>query len=93
MPSGHKTRDVPSRYQPLVDLLATCEQEEIVLTFKAIAALIGGPLPEGAILGSGWWTRRTRQPVARWRAMGWRARAERDHLRVIFTRDAEEGRG
>ncbi len=35
----------------------------------------------------GWWTTATRTPVALSRSIGWRA--DRDHLCVIFTRDAK----
>ena len=82
-------RGRPSRYQPLVDYLAACEQDAVVLTFKEIAALIGRrALPEAAILRSGWWTDGRNAPVQRWRAAGWQARADRDQLRVRFTRAA-----
>ncbi len=85
-------RDKLSRYQPLIDFLAMCEQAEVVLTFKEIAAMIGGPLPESAIITSSWWTNKTTSHVAAWHAHGWQARRDWDHLRVTFTRDAEEGR-
>ncbi len=51
MPSGYRISDRPSDYQPLVDLLAASHDDEVVLTFKEIAALIGRPtLPETAVL-------------------------------------------
>lgn len=92
MPSGYPMRDRPSRYQPLVDLLAASDDDdEVVLTFKEIAAIIGRRhLPESAILRPGWWTNKRNGPVALWMAIGWRARADRDRLRVIFTRATEE---
>ncbi len=84
-----RTRETTSRYQPIVDLLAASPGDEVVLTFKEISALIGGQdLPESAILTGGWWTESSRRHVALWRAIGWRARYDRDRLRVIFTRDA-----
>ncbi len=82
---------MPSKYQPLLDLLAEATGDEVTLTYKEIAALIGDPLPEQAILTSYWWIRNDGTPVALWRAMGWRAGPDRSNLRVIFTRDAEEG--
>jgi hypothetical protein len=91
MPKGHKTRDVPSRYQPLLAFLAACEGDEVVLPYRAVAALIGGPLPESAILYTSWWTSKKSAHVQEWRAMGWRAHASPAHLRVRFTRDADEG--
>ncbi len=90
MPSGHKTSEVPSTYQPLLDLLAEATGDEVVLTYRQIAARVG-PLPEQAILTSYWWIRDDGIPATLWRALGWRAHADRDHRRVIFTRDAEEG--
>ncbi len=92
MPSGFAMRDTPSRYQPLIDYLAACEQDEAVFTFKEIAAMIGRrSLPEPAILSTAWWTYGKNPHVQRWRAIGWRAHSDRDNLRVRFTRDAEEG--
>ncbi len=83
-----------STFQPLVDYLVASRQDEVVLTFKEIAALIGRrSLPEAAILRSGWWRDAKNGPVVLWRAAGWDAHPDRDHLRIIFTRDTEEGRG
>ncbi len=57
MLSGFGMRDKPSRYQPLIDYLAACEQDEVVLTFTAIATMIGRRwLPEPANLSTAWWT-------------------------------------
>ncbi len=82
---------MPSKYQPLLDLLAEATGDEVTLTYKEVAALIG-PLPEQAILTSYWWIRNDDTPATLWRAAGWDAHPDRDHRRVIFTRDAEEGR-
>ncbi len=79
MPSGDKTSDVPSKYQPLFDLLA--------------APLIGGPLPETAVLQTHWWRGKRYDHVRAWRALGWRAHGSAAERRVRFTRDAEEGVG
>ncbi len=74
-----------------MDLLAASDDDEVVLTFKEIAAIIGRRyLPESAILHPGWWTGKARGPVALWTAIGRRARADRDRLRVTFTRATEE---
>ncbi len=81
-----------SKYQSLVDYLIASGQDEVVLTFKEIAALIGRrSLPESAILHPRWWRDGRNGPVMLWRAAGWDAHPDRDHLRVRFTRDAEEG--
>ncbi len=91
MPSGYRIGDRPSDYQPLVDLLAASDDDEVVLTFKEIAALIGRPtLPETAVLHVAWWRSKQNTAVMLWTAIGWQARADRDHLRVIFTRAVTE---
>ncbi len=86
MPSGHKTSDVPSKYQPLFDLLAAATGDEITLTYREIGATIGAPLPPSAVLSSGWWTATRLGHVAGWRAIGWRARTDRNNARVRFVR-------
>ncbi|MDQ6603968.1 MAG: hypothetical protein M3Z19_14695, partial [Chloroflexota bacterium] len=83
----------PTRYQPLIDLLATSERGEVALTYKEIAGMIGGPLPESTFFPLAWWTYGKKTCVQLWRAARWRARAGRDHLRVIFTRNAEKCSG
>lgn len=78
-------------YQTLVDRLAASDDDEVVLTFKQIAAIIGRPtLPESAILHPTWWRKKTSTHVVLWTAIGWQAHADRDHLRVIFTRTVTE---
>lgn len=79
---------MPTKYQPLFDFLAEATDDEVVLSFTEIATMIGGALPESAILRPAWWANQSFAQVRTWRAMGWRARAEHDNLRVIFTRDA-----
>ncbi len=54
VPSGHKTNDVPSRYQPLIDFLAAATGDEMTLTYKEVAALVG-PLPIMARYAPAWW--------------------------------------
>ena len=68
MPSGHKTSEVPSTYQPLLDLLAEATGDEVVLTYRQVAALVG-PLPESVVHGTAWWTSKERTQVAAWRAL------------------------
>jgi len=93
MPSGHKLSDKPSKYQPLFDLLTAATGDEMTLTYKEVAALIGGPLPVTAVLQTYWWRGKPYDHVQTWRALGWRAHASAANRRVRFTRDAEEGRG
>ncbi len=76
--------------QPLIDYLADCPATAVTLTFREIAALIGRPLPERAILQPSWWRDRANRPVQCWQATGWEARADRDRLRVVFTRIGRE---
>ncbi len=88
MASGYRISDRPSQFQPLIDLLAASPDDEVVLTFKEIAALIGRrTLPESAVLRVTWWRSKQNIAVMLWTAIGWQARADRDHLRVIFTRN------
>ncbi|HEY7908992.1 MAG TPA: hypothetical protein VIC60_08950 [Thermomicrobiales bacterium] len=42
-----------SRYQPLVDFLAAYPEPAVTLTFAAIEAIIGGPLPVSACVSPG----------------------------------------
>ncbi len=91
MPRGDKTTDRPSRYRPLVDHLAAATGNEVALTYRQVAVLVG-PLPETAILHTGWWTSKERRQVRTWRALGWRAHVSASKLRVRFTR-AGQGRG
>ena len=89
MPYGRKYL---SRYQPLFDLLAAATGDEVALTYKEVAALIGRHfLLETATLHLSWWTNKRQPHVQTWRAMGWIAHADRDTQRVVFTRAAEEG--
>ncbi len=92
MPSGHKLSDKPSKYQPLIDLLTGASGDEVTLTYKEVAALIGGPLPETAVLQTTWWRGKRYDHVQAWQALGWRAHASAANRRVRFTRDGEEGR-
>ena len=85
----------PEQSEPLSSpsstLLEATTGDEIMLTYKEVAALIGGPLPEAAILSTAWWTARRYAQVQMWRAMGWVAHPSAAQMRVRFTRDAEEG--
>lgn len=47
-----------SKYYPLFNHLQTSGQDEVVLTFAAIATLLGGPLPKSAVERKNWWSNR-----------------------------------
>ncbi len=93
MPSGHKHSDKPSKYQPLFDHLAEATGDEMTLTYREVAALIGGLLPETAVLSTDWWLRTQHAHGQAWQALGWHVHASAANRRVRFTRDAEEGMG
>ncbi len=89
MPSRFPMRDRPNLYQPLVDVLAASHEDEVVLTFKEIVAILGlRYLPESAVLHGSWWTSKRSGHVGLWTAIGWRAHLDHRNQRVIFTCDA-----
>jgi DNA-binding transcriptional regulator YiaG len=47
-----------SKYYPLYDYLHRCGQEETALTFTAIEAMMGSPLPASARRRKNWWSNR-----------------------------------
>ncbi len=47
-----------SKYQPLFDHLYHCQQEEIMLDFATIEAIMGQSLPPSARRNRGWWSNR-----------------------------------
>ena len=71
-------RDQPSKYQPLADYLAALppETEAVTLTFPAIEALLGAPLPRSAVRTMFWTNaRQPRGSLSQVRAVqgvGWR---------------------
>jgi len=85
-----------TKYQPLAAYLAASDAAEVVLTLGEIQAIIGAPLPPSAYGVVQYWAGSTGKAYGHthaWQARGWRARLEARHLRVRFTRDAEEGMG
>ncbi len=88
---------IPDRtmYQPLIDFLATQSDRDVTLTFDQIEAIIGRPLSVSAMNTPSVWHGARYPQVRRWRAMGWRARYDRQNQCVHFTREqsAEEGMG
>ncbi len=80
-------------YLPLAEYLAASDAAEIVLTLREIQAIIGAPLPASAYGIQQYWagsTGRRHEHTHAWQALGWWAHLEARHLRVRFTRDAEE---
>jgi hypothetical protein len=80
-----------TRYQPLVDDLATRDERAVVLTFPEIEAMIGVPLAVSASVETDYWSDRRHEHVRGWEALGWRARLDRRNGRVQFTREESEG--
>ncbi len=78
-----------SRFQPLADHLAKQGDDEVVLDFARIEAIIGHPLSVSMQTGPELWTVPTKAAVRCWRSVGWRARLDIKGRRVVFTRDAE----
>lgn len=86
-------RDEPPRhYQGIAAYLARTDGTAVTLTYAQIEALIGEPLPLGALINQGWWTTATMLHVRLWREHGWRAYPDSARRRVRFVRDAEEAR-
>lgn len=58
--------------------------DEVTLTYREVAAMVGGPLPTTAVFGASWWTGTRLAHVQAWRAHG-----SPSKLRVRFIRAAE----
>jgi len=81
-----------SKYQPLADyLIAHPDVGAIVLTFGAIEAIIGVPLPKTMQVDTSAWNSAHHVYVRAWEAAGWVATLDLRNRQVVFTRDAEEG--
>ena len=89
--TGLVAAHVTDPYEPLRLYLASQSGEEVTLTFTAIEALLGAPLPDGAWLRA-WWGNTTGLPQARaWLRAGWQVRWVRrrgSEAAVTFTRAA-----
>ena len=66
---------MPSPYQPLGDYLAALPPEtaSVTLSFPAIEAILGEPLPASAGKTSWWSNTPTTGSTRPWRRAGWRA--------------------
>jgi len=79
----------PSAYQPLSDFLAAAHEDEIILTFAAIEAILDAALPPSATTKGGSWSNAGNSYVRTWRALGWSVRIDRRRGVVTFTRAVE----
>lgn len=70
MPRGEQRRTRGSRFQPLADHLAAQGDDEVVLAFDRIEAIIGYPLSLSMQTSFAAWTAAKTAPVRCWRAVG-----------------------
>ena len=72
--TGGVASQTPNPYEPLRAYLASQTGPELTLTFTAIEALLGTPLPDAAWQRA-WWTNAAGVPQAHaWLRSGWRVR-------------------
>lgn len=79
-----------TKYQPLVDHVAAQAEGRVTLSFTAIEAIVGGPLPETMQVDTSLWNKADKALVWRLQDLGWRARLDRRNRCVHFTRDGSE---
>jgi hypothetical protein len=86
-PASASQRAMEARdYQPLTDFLASCEPDEVHLSFADIEQILGYALPRAAH-GSLWWSNTQRLAQGRaWLCAGWRVRQHVRGRAVTFTR-------
>jgi len=82
------------KYQPLREYLAAQPGAQLTLTFAAIEAIIGAPLPPMAAHSRSWWANTVSgDPQARaWGGDGWRVTAVNFGLRRVVFERREESR-
>ncbi|MXO91652.1 DUF7662 domain-containing protein [Pontixanthobacter aquaemixtae] len=83
-----------SKYDPLSNLLADYDGNEVWLTFNQIGDMIDGDLPDSAYRHRPWWANRTDdrggQHLA-WQSVGWETRdVDMSRERVRFIRLSNE---
>jgi hypothetical protein len=78
---------VPPKYYPLQRYLEAMADAEVTLSFAELEVIIGGPLPQTALLRS-WWANRRTQPQGRaWLTAGWQtSTVQTRQRRVTFVR-------
>ena len=74
------------RYRPLIALLTATEANMIACTFAEIERLTGKPLAISAQTDATSWVSPRDGYIREWRAMGWRARLDRERRRVEWRR-------
>ncbi len=77
-----------TKYQPLVNYIAAQSEKALTLSFAAIEAMVGSPLPESMQVDAWMWNNTEFALVWRLGDLGWRARLDRRNRCVHFTRDA-----
>lgn len=75
-----------TKYSAVAERLADQEGDLALFSFEEIEALIGAPLPPGARLNPGYWTKAADGHAHLWRAIGWKAHLDRTGGGVRFRR-------
>jgi hypothetical protein len=79
------------KYDPLRDLLASRQLDEVVLTFGEVEKLVG-PLPPSAHEHRAWWANDSKVQAQAWRSAGWHVAAvDQTTERVTFARGSVGG--
>lgn len=81
-----------SKYGPLAEFLARQDRQQVPMTFSAIEAVIGAPLPASARTHRAWWSNNpTNNVMTRaWLAAGYRtAEVDMAGERLVFERDPD----
>jgi DNA-binding transcriptional regulator YiaG len=76
-----------SKYQPLLEFLRDSNQDEVILTFAEIEALMNNPLPNSAKSKRAWWSNRSKGALqaSAWMEAGYRVEdVNLDGQRVTF---------
>ena len=76
-----------SKYQPLLEFLRDSNQDEVILTFAEIEALMNNPLPNSAKSKRAWWSNRSKGALqaSAWMEAGYRVDdVDLDEQRVTF---------
>lgn len=78
---------MPTKYQPLVDHVAGQSGDAVTLSFAAIEAIVGSPLPETMQVDTALWNSSRYAIVWRLADRGWQARLDRRNRCVRFSRE------
>ena len=66
---------MPGKYRPLAQCLAAQPGDRVILTFAAVEAILGTPLPATAYGYRQWWREPGRSHTEAWLDAGWRVQA------------------